>query len=90
MVKRSPLSRRGAVTRPIAEGANPAEAGPVASRPVSKSSSRVGKRVLSVFITPEAWKQLRALAIEEETTTQALGTEAVNMLFAARQKNRVA
>lgn len=56
----------------------------------ARPPSRAGKRVLSTYIAPEAWKQLRALAIEEETTTQALGVEALNMLFAARGKSRIA
>ena len=52
--------------------------------------SRAGKRVLSVYLDPLAWKQLRQLALDSETTTQALGEEAVNLLFAKHGLNRSA
>jgi hypothetical protein len=52
--------------------------------------SRAGRRVLSVYLDPLAWKQLRQLALDSETTTQALGEEAVNLLFAKHGLNRSA
>lgn len=52
--------------------------------------SRAGKRVLSVYLDPLAWKQLRQLALDGETSTQALGEEAVNLLFAKHGLNRSA
>lgn len=89
MVRRGPVSA-GAANLPTGAGTSTPKPATLSPQTGGKPSSRAGKRVLSVFITPEAWKQLRTLAIEEETTTQALGIEAVNMLFAARQKNRIA
>ena len=55
----------------------------------ARPASRQGKRVLSVFVEPETWRRLRSMALEEDTTTQALGTEALNLLFAARGKGRL-
>jgi hypothetical protein len=52
--------------------------------------SREGKRVLSVYLSPEAWKQLRMLAVNLETSTQDLGEQAINMLFEAHRLNRIA
>lgn len=52
--------------------------------------SRAGKRVLTVYLDPLAWKQLRQLALDTETSTQALGEEAVNLLFAKHGLNRTA
>ncbi len=52
--------------------------------------SRAGKRVLSIYLDPLAWKQLRQLALDTDTTTQALGEEAVNMLFEKHRLNRSA
>ena len=52
--------------------------------------SREGKRVLSIYLDPLAWKQLRQLALDSETSTQALGEEAVNLLFAKHGINRSA
>ena len=67
--------------------ATPAEG----SLPTSKRPpSREGKRVLSVYLDPLAWKQLRQLALDSDTSTQALGEEAVNLLFAKHGINRSA
>jgi hypothetical protein len=52
--------------------------------------SRAGKRVLSVYLDPLAWKQLRQLALDTGTTTQVLGEEAINLLFAKHGLNRSA
>ena len=43
--------------------------------------SREGKRVLSIYLPPEAWKQLRMLSLNLETSAQTLGEEAINLLF---------
>jgi hypothetical protein len=58
--------------------------------PTKRPPSREGKRVLSVYLDPLAWKQLRQLALDSETSTQALGEEAVNLLFAKHGINRSA
>jgi hypothetical protein len=52
--------------------------------------SREGKRVLSIYLDPLAWKQLRQLALDVDTSTQALGEEAINLLFAKHGINRSA
>ena len=46
--------------------------------------------MLSVYLDPLAWKQLRQLALDTETSTQALGEEAINLLFAKHGINRSA
>lgn len=69
----------------------PAAAPTDASRPATRRApSREGKRVLSIYLDPLAWKQLRQLALDTETPTQALGEEAVNLLFAKHGINRSA
>ena len=52
--------------------------------------SRAGKRVLSIYLDPIAWKQIRQLALDTNTSTQALGEEAINLLFAKHGLNRSA
>jgi hypothetical protein len=42
---------------------------PAARRP----PNREGKRVLSIYLKSEAWKQLRMLALEKDEPTQGLG-----------------
>ncbi len=52
--------------------------------------SREGKRVLSIYLKPEAWKQLRMLSVNLESPTQTLGEEAINLLFEKHRLNRIA
>ncbi len=46
--------------------------------------------MLSIYLPPEAWKQLRMLSLDLETSTQALGEEAINLLFEKHRRNRIA
>jgi hypothetical protein len=66
----------------------------VTKKPSAKSKarppSREGKRVLSVYLKPEAWKQLRMLSLNLESSTQTLGEEAINLLFEKHRLNRIA
>ena len=59
---------------------------PAARRP----PSREGKRVLSIYLKPEAWKQLRMLSVNLERPSQSLGEEALNLLFEKHRLNRIA
>lgn len=72
------------------ETANPATVVDTPSISSRRPPSREGKRVLSIYLDPLAWKQLRQLALDTETSTQALGEEAVNLLFAKHGMNRSA
>ena len=56
----------------------------------ARPPSRVGKRVLSIYLNPIAWRQFRELALDLETSTQALGEEAINLLFEKHRRNRSA
>jgi hypothetical protein len=58
--------------------------------PTARPPSRAGKRVLSIYLDPMAWKQIRQLALDIDTSTQALGEEAINLLFAKHGLNRSA
>jgi hypothetical protein len=89
------MSKRPSLFAPKPAPAVVAEVAPVfdeqGERPTTKRPpSREGKRVLSVYLDPLAWKQLRQLALDTETSTQALGEEAVNLLFAKHGINRSA
>jgi hypothetical protein len=63
---------------------------PLPARKPIRPPSREGKRVLSIYLPPEAWKQLRMLSLDLETSTQALGEEAINLLFEKHRLNRIA
>ncbi len=62
----------------------------VEAKKLVRPPSREGKRVLSIYLPPEAWKQLRLLSLNLETPTQALGEEAINLLFEKHGLNRIA
>jgi hypothetical protein len=57
---------------------------------VRRPPSREGKRVMSIYLRPEAWKQLRMLSVQIESSTQALGEDAINLLFEKHRLNRIA
>jgi Antitoxin-like ribbon-helix-helix len=79
-------------TRPSLTGAfgnGPAAATAAKAENVSRPD-RTGRVSMPFWTTATAKKQLRLLAAEEETTQQALLTEALNALFRARGKPPVA
>ena len=93
MSKRPSLfATKTATTRPTdTDTSSPIIAAEIAEAgQIKRPPSRAGKRVLSVYLDPLAWKQLRQLALDTETSTQALGEEAVNLLFAKHGLNRSA
>lgn len=61
--------------------AKPGAAAPV-RKPVNKASD--GRRGQTLRLDPDAWKQLKKLAVDEETTSHALLIEALNLLFKDR------
>lgn len=71
---------------PHVETETKTSAAPSKARP----PSREGKRVLSIYLKPEAWKQLRMLSVNLESPTQTLGEEAINLLFEKYRLNRIA
>lgn len=75
----------------VAEDVAPVQTSAPTQRPATvRPPSRAGKRILSIYLDPVAWKQIRQLALDTETSTQALGEEAINLLFAKHGLNRSA
>ena len=68
----------------------PVEAASQPSVKAPRPPSRQGKRVISAYIEPAAAKQLRLLAVDEETSAQALLEEALNDLFRKYNRSAVA
>ncbi|MGP1354045.1 MAG: ribbon-helix-helix domain-containing protein [Parasphingopyxis sp.] len=52
--------------------------------------SRIGKKGVTFYLKPDAMKQLRTIAVEEEATLQSLMIEAANLLFETRGKRKLA
>ena len=57
---------------------------PPESPPTPPQPGRRGKRLVSSWQSPETVRALKILAAQEETTVQALQTEALNLLFQDR------
>jgi hypothetical protein len=51
--------------------------------------SRAGKRLISGHFDPKVAKQLKLLAVEEDTSVQALLEQALNLLFIKKGKEKV-
>lgn len=47
----------------------------------TKPASRRDKKGVLIYVSPAVSKQLRSLAIEKDTSVQALGIEAINLLL---------
>lgn len=61
-----------------------------AAPPQERRTDRAGKRMIGFYIPDAAYRQLRQLALDEDTTNQALLTEALNMMFKNRGKPPIA
>lgn len=55
-----------------------------------RSGARKGAKHIGGYFTPAVSKQLRALAVSEDTTVQDLLAEAMNMLFQSRRLPMIA
>lgn len=69
----------------------PSSAGEPPARPAyPKASTRAGKRVVTAYVSPEAFRQLKRIAADEDAQVQDLLTEGLNAVFAARGMSRIA
>lgn len=62
------------------------DSNPASARP----PSRQGKKAITGFFDPAVSRQLKQLALEEDTTVQALLAEALNKLFEEYGKKPIA
>lgn len=61
---------------------------PAAPRPYF-AATRVGKKKVTVALSPAAHKQLKSLAVEHETKSEALLAEAIRDLFSKYGKSAI-
>ena len=55
------------------------------TKPSVKGESRLGKKGILIHVEPEIRRELRRIAVNEDTTLQALGVEALTRLIEERQ-----
>jgi hypothetical protein len=56
--------------------------------PRSQQPSRVGKKVVSVYLTETVWRDLKLLAVKTDTTIDALVRQGIDHVFAEHNVNR--
>jgi hypothetical protein len=89
--KRASLFSVAAAPVPAAPAADtPAETPVDPPRKYPVAATRAGKRVASAYLTPEALRQLKRLAMDEEATVQDLLVEGINAVFEKRGLSRIA
>ena len=79
----SPAVVAAAIASPPPELARPEKA-------QAPAPSRAGKKIVSGHFDPAVTRQLKQLALDQESTLQALLAEALNDLFAKHGKQRIA
>lgn len=77
-----------AAIRPPPVAAPPPPAVPPPTRPAAGfyAATRAGKKKVTAALEPSMHKRLKSLAVERDTTTEALLTEAIADLFAKHGK----
>jgi hypothetical protein len=90
MSKRASLFSKSSppAPEPVAAAPVPVEDPGARKYPVAKT--REGKRVATVYLEPEALRQLKHVAFDEEKTVQELLVEGVNAVFEKRGLSRIA
>ena len=88
MAKRASLFNRADPAPAPEIKADPAPEAALRKYPVAKT--REGKRVATVYLEPEALRQLKRIAFDEERTVQDLLAEGVNAVFEKRGMSRIA
>ncbi len=73
-----------------ASAAPHAEAAPVGQGRAALPPSRQGKKALTGYFDPEVLRQLKVMAAADDTTIQALMSEALNDLFKKYGKPHIA
>jgi hypothetical protein len=76
------------VATPVAEPASDPQP-PTAKSERSYRPSRDGRRFLGGHFDPKVVRQMKMLAAEEDTTTQALLEEAIDLLFLKKGRGKI-
>ena len=90
MSKRTPLTFDPDKKVSHAPAATQAAQEVVAPKRATRGKGREGRQFIAAHVVPEAAKQFKLLAVQQERTTQALLVEAINDLFAKYGLSRIA
>lgn len=93
MAKRTNLSaalHEASGKKPAAPETSAQDTAPESTAPSTVPPSRKGKKVVAGYFDPAVSKQLKQLALEHDTTVQALLAEALDLLFIERGVSAIA
>lgn len=89
--ERTPVERAKAAADDMGTASTAAAIREAVSSPrYPKASTREGKRVVTAYLDPEAFRQLKRIAADEDMQQQDLLIEGINAVFAARGLSRIA
>lgn len=63
---------------------------PQVTRSSTRAPSREGKKGVTFYLPPAAWKQLKMLSVQRDKPVQDLMLDAVDLLFAQHGQHRLA
>jgi hypothetical protein len=89
MSKRTPLTFTAGTKGPGTPGAQSVKETAV-PKTAAKGKGRQGRQFIAAHVVPEAAKQFKLLAVQQDRTTQTLLVEAINDLFAKYGLSRIA
>src|SRR3712207_252455 len=78
------------VPGPEISGPSQAPGKPGASEPRQQQASRTGKRAVTFYVSPDAFRQLRVLAAQTDKTIQQIMLEALDWQFQQHDMHRIA
>jgi len=79
-----------AVQGPEISGPSQAPSKPGASETKQQQASRTGKRAVTFYVSPDAFRQLRVLAAQTDKTIQQIMVEALDWVFQQHDMHRIA
>lgn len=82
------FDEKAAPSAPVAPATDPEAPASHAAAP--RQRSRQGKKVVTYYLDPEPFTQLKVLSAKTEITVQELSLEALNLLFERHQVSRIA
>lgn len=81
---------KAAIDRIEAATSAPAVQEAISEAKYPKASTREGKRVVTAYVSPEAFRQLKRIAADEDAQQQDLLIEGINAVFEKRGLSRIA
>jgi hypothetical protein len=84
------FDEKAAPSAPVAAAPEPVRPPAPSNDATARQRSRQGKKVVTYYLDPEAFTQLKVLSAKTGITVQDLSLEALNLLFERHHVSRIA